>query len=159
MLQVPLAVRDHLGQQSHYAVAPIGISLRHVMSQLTAASPRSAGDPWPAELALMRGHVLHEHRCGPETVVSGGDLTLHLLPRPHAPLADPCIRCAWCSESCPTRVQPAGLLEAAQRKDLAMARHYGLDSCIECGVCTYVCPSHLPLLAGIRTMKRMVNGE
>jgi electron transport complex protein RnfC len=57
-------------------------------------------------------------------------------------------------EGCPTRINPAGLLEAAQRRNLDLADHYGLDSCIECGICTYVCPSHLPLLEGIRQLQK-----
>ena len=27
-------------------------------------------------------------------------------------------------------------------------------ACIECGICSYICPSHLPLLLGIRILKR-----
>ena len=50
------------------------------------------------------------------------------------------------------RIQPAGLLEAAQQDDPLLADRYGLDACIECGICTYVCPSHLPILSGIRAL-------
>jgi electron transport complex protein RnfC len=55
------------------------------------------------------------------------------------------------------RIQPAGLLDAAQRADPELAERYGLEACIECGVCSYVCPSHLPLLGGIRKLKEELN--
>jgi electron transport complex protein RnfC len=147
MLQVPLAVRDHVSGQTHHVVAPVGTAIRHVL--------RSCELPME-NVTLRRGGVLHERDVTPDAVIAGGDLTLHVMPRQVAVLPDPCIRCAWCAESCPTRLQPAGLLEASQRGDVNLARRYGLDSCIECGVCTYVCPSRLPLLRGIRKLK--VNG-
>jgi electron transport complex protein RnfC len=105
------------------------------------------------DITLRRGAVLRENEIFPEAILAGGELTIHVMPRQPVPiLPDPCIRCSWCAESCPTRVQPAGLLEAAQKGDLTLARHYGLESCIECGVCSYVCPSRLPLLTGIRSL-------
>jgi electron transport complex protein RnfC len=58
-------------------------------------------------------------------------------------------------ESCPVQITPAGLLEAAQRRDLDMARSYGLAACVDCGICSYVCPSRLPLLSGIRFLRTM----
>lgn len=150
MLQVPLAVRDHLNGRTHFLVAPIGMSLRQILTQIDA----------PADgVCLRRGAVLRENEVSPDAVMAGGELTLHVMPRQTAPLPDPCIRCSWCVESCPTRIQPAGLLEAAQRGDIELGRRYGLDSCIECGVCSYLCPSHLPLLRGIRQLKATESGS
>jgi electron transport complex protein RnfC len=144
MIQVPMVVRDHVHQKSHFVVAPIGMALRHVLEQCDA--------PFD-EVTLRRGAVLRENAVATDAIVAGGDLTLHVMPRQVPPMPDPCIRCSWCVESCPTRVQPAGLLEAAQAGDLELGRHYGLDGCIECGVCSYVCPSRLPLVRGIRSLK------
>ena len=150
MLQVPLAVRDHHRLRTHFLVVPVGMSLRQVFQQCEI----------PIEGAILRrGAVLRENEIPPDAVVSGGDLTVHVMPRQSTPLPDPCIRCSWCVESCPVGVQPAGLLEAAQRTDLELARDYGLDSCIECGVCSYMCPSRLPLLAGIRSLKKELVGS
>jgi electron transport complex protein RnfC len=93
---------------------------------------------------------LRDIRLTPDAVLGSGELTLHVtLPEPvRSP--QPCVRCGWCLEACPTRVQPAGVLEAAQRGDYQMAERAGLHACIECGLCTYVCPSRLPLLESIR---------
>jgi electron transport complex protein RnfC len=46
------------------------------------------------------------------------------------------------------------VLEAAQRLDLDLADRSGVHACVECGICSYVCPSHLPLLQGIRAVKK-----
>jgi electron transport complex protein RnfC len=145
MLKVPLSIRDHVRHRTHFVVVPIGMSVRHILEQCGASMDGAI---------LRRGAVLREHDVSVDAVVSGAELTLHLMPRQTPVTADPCIRCSWCIESCPVAVQPAGLLEASQRNDLELARHYGLDSCIQCGVCSYMCPSRLPLLVGIRKLKQ-----
>jgi len=144
MLRVPLAVHNHVTAQSHYFVAPIGTSLGHVLHCCEIETDN---------FLLRRGAVLRELAADLDTIVSGGDLALHVIPRQQKFTPDSCIRCGWCVESCPTGVQPAGVLEASQRGDLAMADRYGVQSCIECGVCSYVCPSRLPLLGGIRHIR------
>ncbi|HEY7117195.1 MAG TPA: 4Fe-4S dicluster domain-containing protein [Tepidisphaeraceae bacterium] len=144
MLQTPVAVRDHLRARSHLLVTPVGTSVRHVLEQLRL----------PHEgVTILRGDVLRDQPVSPDAVIAGGELTLHVLPAAAPAIPDPCIRCGWCVQTCPTQVQPAGLLEAAQRADADMAEHYGLDACIECGICAYMCPSHLPLLQGVRSLK------
>jgi electron transport complex protein RnfC len=145
MLQTPLAVRDHLRDRSHVVVAPIGTTIRHVLDQLDL----------PHEgVTLLRGDVLRDQPTTPDAVLAGGEAVLHVL-EPMPPVnPDPCIRCAWCAQACPTQVQPAGVLESAQRMDLDLAERSGIEACIECGICSYVCPSHLPLLPGIRAVKR-----
>lgn len=145
MLQTPLAVRDHVRGRSHLLVVPIGATVRHVLEYLKLHQDA---------LTLLRGDVLRNQEITPDAVVAGGELNLQLLPAHKPDIPDPCIRCGWCAQACPTIVQPAGLLEAAQRNDLDLADHFGLDSCIECGICSYMCPSHLPLLDGIRLLKK-----
>jgi electron transport complex protein RnfC len=144
MLQTPVAVRDHLRGRSHLLVAPIGSSVRHVLDQLKL----------PHEgVTLLRGDVLRDQPTTPEAIIAGGELTLHVLPATTPVNPEPCIRCGWCVQTCPTAVEPAGVLEAAQREDLDLADRHGLGACIECGICAYMCPSHLPLLQAIRTLK------
>lgn len=146
MLQTPVAVRDHLRGKSHLLVVRIGTTVRHVLEHLNL----------PHEgVTLLRGDVLRDQPVPADAVIAGGELTIHVMPARTLVVPDPCIRCGWCAQTCPTVVQPAGLLEAAQRKDLAMANRYGLGACMECGICSYMCPSHLPLLQGIRVLKNM----
>jgi electron transport complex protein RnfC len=149
MLQTPIAVRDHLRGHSHLLVVPVGTSVGHVLEHLKLPKEGTT---------VLRGDVLGDQPVGCDAIVAGGELTLHVLPERGAVVPDPCIRCGWCVHTCPTSVQPAGLLEAAQRGDQELAEHYGLGACIECGICSYICPSHLPLLHGIRVLKRPAQG-
>ncbi|HEY1683386.1 MAG TPA: 4Fe-4S dicluster domain-containing protein, partial [Tepidisphaeraceae bacterium] len=96
---------------------------------------------------------LRDVRVKGDLLIDGSEVAVHLM-RPERPAnPDPCIRCGWCVEGCPVRIQPAGLLESAQRRDAKLAEHFGLHACIECGICEYVCPSRLPLLDAIRSLR------
>jgi electron transport complex protein RnfC len=100
------------------------------------------------------GDFLRDAWITPETSLGNGELIIHAT-APHLNAnPDPCIRCGWCLEACPTRIHPAGLLEAAQENDLRAAKRFGLDACIECGICSYVCPTRLPLLTAIQGLKK-----
>ncbi len=144
MRQVPLVLRDHRAQHTHHLLAPVGMSLDDILRQLRLSSDR----------ALPRGgDALRDRRIHTDAVVSAGELIVHLSMEESPEIPDPCIRCGWCVESCPTHIHPAGLLQAAQNDDPVLALHYGLPACIECGICGYVCPSRLPLLGGIRVLR------
>ena len=144
MLQVPLAIHDHVSGTTQAMFAAIGMPVREVMAQ--------AGVPIQHRL-LRAGSLLRDLRIVPDAVIGGGELVIHATAVETPTNPDPCIRCGWCVEGCPTRIQPAGLLEASQHNDQALAEHFGIDACIECGICSYVCPSNLPLLEGIRKLK------
>ena len=150
MLSVPLAVRDHARRESHFCIVPIGTLLAHVLRRL--------GLPPVQQLVLRGGDVLRDIHLSEDCVIGGTELLVHAsLPEP--PInPDPCVRCGWCFESCPTYVQPANCLEAAQRDDADLAIRFGIEACIDCGICSYVCPSHLPILAGIRWMRGRLEG-
>lgn len=138
-------VRDVGSRQARRARVPIGTDLTTVL--------RSTGMPFSG-ITLRAGQLLHDVRVDPRTTRIGkGELTYHVAPPEPTIIPDPCVRCGWCVEICPTRVHPAGLLDAAQRDDREMAERHGLHACIECGLCTYVCPSKLPLLGTIRQLR------
>lgn len=148
MTRMPIGIHDYVRKQTHYLVAPIGMSLRDVFEQIDV----------PADPAILRvDSPLRDRRVLPEAVVGGHELTVHATY--HEPLInpEPCVRCGWCVEACPTSIQPAALLEASQRNDVEGSELFGVDACIDCGICTYVCPSRLPVLAGIRRIKAMRN--
>jgi electron transport complex protein RnfC len=144
MLQVPLAMRDHIRHRTHFLTAPIGMTLEEVCQFIGI----------PAGDVLLRGGDFLRNQILPRHAVTGpGELVVHVSAREIPANPDPCVRCAWCIDACPTRIQPAGLLEAAQRSDIPLAQSFGLDACIECGICSFVCPSRLPLLQSIRKLR------
>jgi electron transport complex protein RnfC len=150
-IAAPVVLRDHMLQQSFFTFAAPGIALGEVLQQ-TRTSAQST--------LLRAGDVLRDVRCDLQSVIAvGTENVLHASQAEPINNPDPCTRCAWCIDACPTRVQPAGVFEAAQRGDLALAEASGVEACLECGVCSYVCPSGLPLLPAIQMMRRAVRGQ
>jgi electron transport complex protein RnfC len=150
MLTVPLAVYDAGSDRTTFLNVPVGTALRDVLEHIGVEAEY---------LTLRGGPPPRDLRVDPAAVAGGAELTAYVTaPEPDVN-PDPCIRCGWCVEGCPVRIHPAGLLEAAQAEDAELADAYGLAACIECGICNYVCPSHLPLLEGIRTLRRRELGR
>ena len=145
MLTVPVAVNDPRSGKARFVAAPVGTPLSDILGHLGLLVGDSVlyGGPPPRDL-----------KASPGAVVSGTELSLYVAPPPADPNPDPCIRCGWCVEGCPVHIHPAALLEAMQRDDMDLADDAGLHACIDCGVCSYICPSRLPLLGGIRTLRK-----
>ncbi len=168
LLEVPVGILDHERRRTLLLRAPIGTSVDQLLAAAdifppppSSAAPGAAGPPvrmgsrgqGGAGAMLRCAAVLREIPVGPDDLLAGTENTLHVMPAAVPTNPDPCIRCGWCIEGCPTGIDPAGILEAAQRRDDHLARRYGIDACIECGVCTYVCPSRLPLARAARIMR------
>jgi Na+-translocating ferredoxin:NAD+ oxidoreductase RnfC subunit len=138
----PLAVRDHARDLSILADIWRGSRTQEVLSALGLEAE-----------SLRAGDFLRERYVPLESVLDGGEIVLHITGPEQKVVPEPCIRCGWCLDICPTHVHPAGVLEGAQRDDEDIARQYGVNACIECGLCSYVCPSRLPLLKAAQLMK------
>ena len=143
-VETPLAVRDHFRRRTHLLNVPMGIRLAEVCDFLEIRN---------VDAVFRAGDFLRDLWITPDTPLGNGELVIHPTARHLDANPDPCIHCGWCLEACPTRIHPAGLLDAAQVKDLRAARRYGIEACIECGICSYVCPTRLPLLTAIRELK------
>lgn len=148
MTSVPLAIHDYTHRATHYAIAPLGMRWRELLDAFEISTDAAE---------LRAGSPLRQIRLAIDDAITGGELMLSASwPEPKV-VPDPCIRCSWCVEGCPVRIRPEALLDAAQQEDLYTAGQLGLDACIECGICSYVCPSHLPLLKGIRLLRKSQN--
>lgn len=145
MTHVPMVVRNHPQKLSHFLFVPVGMSLNDLLPQLS----------WYAQNDLIRGgDLLRDIKIPREAVAGGSELVVHTSHPEPGVNPEPCIRCGWCIEACPTRVRPAVILEAAQKNNPSLAERAGIEACIECGICSYVCPSKLPLLEGIRRLRK-----
>lgn len=144
MLTAFVGLREKHRDVAHWLNVPIGMPWTRVLSELSISE---------TNLEIRAGSPLREIEVTTDCVASGAKRTLTVSGRSTAVNPDPCIRCGWCVEGCPVRIQPAGLLEAAQQDDIYLAERYGLDACIECGICSYVCPSKLGILKAIRGLR------
>lgn len=146
MTHVPVIVYDQPTDAIYGVSVAVGTRVGDLLSALGVTS---------VGRDLLTTSPLRQLKASVTDVFGPGELTLFIVPQPVHEGSQPCVRCGWCIEACPTRCRPAGLLEAAQQQDDDLAQRHGLGACIECGLCSFVCPSHLPLLAGIRTLKSM----
>jgi electron transport complex protein RnfC len=123
-------------------LVPIGMRC----SELTGMTPRSLTHNGPmAGLACTSNAVV--------TPVTDAVLAIGL-----SDLATPytCIRCGWCGDHCPSRLNVAALNDAYELVDVAWARRMGATACIGCGICSYVCPSRLPLAERAKALHQAV---
>lgn len=63
-----------------------------------------------------------------------------------------CIRCGWCTDHCPVRLNVSDLNDRYELGQLDRARRGGVLTCLGCGVCSYVCPARLPLAGRMRDL-------
>ncbi len=145
MTSLPVALFHHSRNSTHLATMLVGSSLHDLLEVRQVAS---------GGFVFRGGDVLRDRRISRHAVMAGSEIALHASPGPTSVNPDPCIRCGWCVEACPSNIHPAGLLDSVQRRDTKAAEHYGIAACVECGLCDYVCPSRLPILLGIRTMRK-----
>jgi electron transport complex protein RnfC len=127
-----------------------------------AAAPGNYWVPFGAGCLELIGHarppVVHGGpmmglRCGPGAVVAAGTDAVLALEAAARPAPTPCIRCGWCTDHCPARLNVAALNDAFELCEVDRADHLGAVACVECGVCSYVCPARLPLSQRVRELK------
>jgi Na+-translocating ferredoxin:NAD+ oxidoreductase subunit C len=105
---------------------------------------------------LVHGGPMTGQLCGELAVVSGAtDAILAIAPVVPA-VAAPCIRCGWCTDHCPARLNVSALNDLYELGQIHRAERVGALGCVGCGVCTYVCPARLPLSQRCKQLKRMI---
>ncbi len=107
----------------------------------------------PAEPPIVIGSPMIGRIASPRSVVGPGtDAILALKPtKPGS--STQCIRCGWCRDHCPTRLNVAVLNDLYELGHVEPADDLGALSCLGCGVCTYICPARLPLTERVRQLK------
>jgi len=113
------------------------------------------------ELAGVDGPLVHGGpmiglSCGDDAVVTPAtDAVLALEPGKTQP-PGACIRCGWCSDHCPARLNVSALNDMYELGQVDRARKAGAVACLGCGVCSYVCPAYLPLMQRVKQLKQAI---
>ena len=102
---------------------------------------------------VIHGGPLVGLRCSETAVVTPAtDAVLSISPTPYTP-SSPCIRCGWCTDHCPARLNVASLNDDFELSLVEHARRADVTACVGCGVCSYICPARLPLMQRVRQLK------
>ncbi len=111
-----------------------------------------------AEQPIVHNGPMIGLRCPSDAVVTPATDAVLALETSIPPAASPCIRCSWCTDHCPARLNVAGLNDAYELGSLDRARRLMAPACVECGLCTYICPARLPLAQRTKQLKRALSG-
>ncbi len=102
---------------------------------------------------IIHGGPLVGKPCSDATVVTPTtDAVLAITPTPFSP-PSPCIRCGWCTDHCPARLNVAALNDDFELSLVEHARKLDVSACLGCGVCSYICPARLPLMQRVLQLK------
>jgi electron transport complex protein RnfC len=88
------------------------------------------------------------------SVVTAQTAALLALEDCYAGPPSPCIRCGWCTDNCPARLNVAALNDDFELGRLDRAGRHKARACLGCGICSYVCPARLPLTQRAMALKR-----
>jgi len=112
---------------------------------------------WVACGDRLAGRVVTGSVASARSVVGPGcDAVLALEPTSPG-VATQCVRCGWCRDHCPTRLNVAVLNDLYELGHVQPANLLGVLSCLGCGVCSYVCPAVLPLTERMRQLKKSLH--
>ncbi|MCE5277276.1 MAG: 4Fe-4S dicluster domain-containing protein [Planctomycetaceae bacterium] len=107
--------------------------------------------------APLHGGPMNGCLCPARAVVTWATEAILSITPAQAQPASPCIRCGWCTDYCPARLNVSALNDAYELGLLDEARRDHATACVECGVCSYICPARLPLTERVRQLKRAIH--
>jgi len=113
----------------------------------------------PLETPVIHGGPMNGLACPPDAVVGPGTDALLALDGTPQVAATPCIRCSWCTDHCPARLNVAVLNDMYELGLWDRAQRLVPEACVECGICSYVCPARLPLSDRVRQLKIAAAGR
>ena len=137
---------EGVGRPGNYMV-PFGAAARWVLD--AAEAPGDTG-------RFCHGGPMTGAPLPEQAVVSPSTSGLLSLPEAAGEVAGACIRCAWCTDYCPVRLNVADLNDVFELGQIGRAGRWGVTACLGCGVCSYVCPARLPLTFRMQQLKRAV---
>ena len=126
-------------------LVPFGAPAAHVLAETEVA----LGSSWLCQGGPMTGVSLPA-----EAVVGPASGALLSLPAEGRNQSTACIRCGWCTDHCPVRLDVSNLNDLYELGRVKRARRYGVQACLGCGSCSYVCPARLPLAHRMQQLKR-----
>ncbi len=109
-----------------------------------------------ADAPAICGSAMAGQPLAPGAVVCSQTNVLLGLEAFDAGLPTPCIRCGWCTDNCPARLNVAALNDDFELGRAHRARRRGALACVSCGICSYVCPARLPLARRLLELKRAI---
>jgi len=109
-----------------------------------------------AEPPVIHGGPMTGLKCSADLVTGPATRGILAVEAAPAPVPGPCIRCAWCRDHCPTRLNVSAMNDAFELSDFREAARLGAMACIECGVCSFICPARLPLTQRMKQLKRAI---
>ncbi|NLF30261.1 MAG: 4Fe-4S dicluster domain-containing protein [Planctomycetes bacterium] len=140
-----------------------GVNVRRGGNRLVpmglAASDLLAACGAPVEGNFCHGGPMTGTALPDDAVVGPATSALLSLPAADERSATACIRCGWCTDHCPVRLDVASLNDMYELGDLERARRYEVTACLGCGVCSYVCPARWPLTHRVRTLAALVRRD
>ncbi|MCE5324818.1 MAG: 4Fe-4S dicluster domain-containing protein [Planctomycetaceae bacterium] len=107
--------------------------------------------------APLHGGPMNGCLCPARAVVTWATEAVLAIHPAEAQPASPCIRCGWCTDHCPARLNVSALNDAYELGLLDQARRAHVTACVECGVCSFICPARLPLTERVRQLKRAIH--
>jgi electron transport complex protein RnfC len=108
------------------------------------------------EMVVIHGGPMVGLRCGADAVVSPATNAVLSIDQSRGAAPSPCIRCGWCTDHCPARLNVAALNDDFELGMVKRAARSGILACVSCGVCSYVCPARLPLAQRVNELKWMI---
>jgi electron transport complex protein RnfC len=118
---------------------------------------RQASDVEP--VLAVHGSPMNGRQLVSGAVVGPTTNALLAMEDSYAGPSTPCIRCSWCSDSCPARLNVAVLNDDFELANLDGAKGRKVTACVGCGICSYVCPARLPLMLRCQQLKRLIQRE
>lgn len=144
------------GHIAESAPAEVGVAASEKAAEIPPPERHTfdLDDAQADDFPVLLGGPMTGRRCTSDDVAGPTvDAILVMdLPAPEPPT--PCIRCGWCTDHCPARLNVALLNDAYELVQVDLARKIGVQGCVECGVCSYICPARLPLSQRVWKLKR-----